>query len=381
MDRSPTLCSSVPSVTHRPATPSPPPSPTSPTPHGESAGREPQNPGARPVTGRGGDDGGREPHATPEPGSADPGRADPGRADPEHAGGRAGGATVLVAGCGDLGTEVALRLSARGESVVGVRRRAEVLPAGVRGLSVDLTREIPHLPPGSYERLAVILTADGRDAEAYRETYVGGLRRTLAALDAAGVRPQRAVLVSSTGVYGDSVGDIDESTPVAPSRPTHDVLLEAEELIAHALPHATVLRLSGLYGPGRSRFIEKARRGEVDDHWTNRIHRDDAAAAIVHLLGAAAPAAGAPADDRRDGAAVARLYLGTDRLPAHAVDVADEIRRLEGLPPLTPRPRAGEQEGRRLDSSALVGTGFAFTHPTYVEGYAAVLGGAGRRHP
>ncbi|GAB47049.1 NAD(P)H-binding protein [Mobilicoccus pelagius] len=277
------------------------------------------------------------------------------------------GPTVLVAGCGDLGTEVALRLAARGEHVLGLRRNTDVLPSRIDGLPVDLTTDVPDLPPGSYDRLAVVLTADGRDAEAYRETYVGGLRRVLEALQVRGVTSERAVLVSSTGVYGDTTGELTEASPVAPTRATHEVLLEAEALFARTLPHGTVLRLSGLYGPGRSRFVEKARRGEVEDSWTNRIHRDDAAAAIVHLL--------------TDADSPAPLHLGSDRLPAHALDVADEVRALLGLPPHPDRPRVGEDDGRRLVSDALAATGFAFTYPTYREGYAAVLGGHGRRHP
>lgn len=302
------------------------------------------------------------------------------------------GPTALVAGCGDLGTEVALRLLDRGDTVLGLRRRTSVLPPTIRGLSVDLTAEVPDLPGGAYERLAVLLTADGSDARAYRETYVGGLRRTLAALDACGVVPRHAVLVSSTGVYGDSTGDLDESSPVAPTRPTHEVLLEAEKVFHEALPHGTVLRLSGLYGPGRSRFVERARRGEVEDHWTNRIHRDDAAAAVVHLLGDAHPSDAGPSDAPDTGGGTseaaatgssrrAPLYLGTDREPAHALDVAAEVRRLLGLPPAAPGPRVTEDEGRRLSSDALVGTGFSFTYPTYRQGYAAVLRGHGRRHP
>ena len=310
---------------------------------------------------------------SPDPAPSRPGTALPATSRPPRTGAHEDGPTALLAGCGDLGTEVALRLIAGGEVVLGLRRRARVLPPRVRGLSVDLTTSTPELPPGSYERVAIVLTADGQDARAYRATYVDGLRRTLDALAARGASPRRAVLVSSTGVYGDATGVIDESSPVAPTRATHEILLEAEEVFTRSLPHGTVLRLSGLYGPGRSRFVESARRGEVEDRWTNRIHRDDAAAAVVHLLGAGSEEPPTP-----DPAA---LYLGTDHLPAHALDVADEIRRLSGMPPLSPRPRVGEDEGRRLRGDALRATGVHFTYPTYREGYAAVLAGAGRRHP
>lgn len=278
--------------------------------------------------------------------------------------------TALVAGCGDLGTEVALHLITTGEQVLGLRRRTHVLPPQVSGLSVDLTQQQPDLPDGSYRMLAVVLTADGSDQQAYRATYLDGLRHTLDALDAAGRFPERAVLVSSTGVYGDAVGEIDESSPVRPTRPTHDVLLAAEDLFHCRLPHGTVLRLSGLYGPGRSTFIRTALTGQVRPRWTNRIHRDDAAAAIVHLL--TGRLAG------QDDAAPA-LLLGTDTEPASSLDVADHIRACRDLPPLT--ERGDLPPGRRLSSAALRSTGFTFTHPTYREGYRAVLTGEAKRHP
>ncbi|WP_245851782.1 NAD-dependent epimerase/dehydratase family protein [Mobilicoccus massiliensis] len=275
--------------------------------------------------------------------------------------------TALIAGCGDLGTEVGLRLTARGDRVLGLRRTVDVLPPQIPGLSVDLTHDVPDLPPGRYERVAIILTADSRDEEAYRATYVGGLKRVFEALGAAGIEPERAVLVSSTGVYGDLTGDLDETTAPRPARPTHDVLLEAERLFLERMPRGTVLRLSGLYGPGRGRFIERARRGEIADSWTNRIHRDDAAAAVVHLL---------TMSDHPGP-----LYLGTDTEPAHALDVADHIRGELGLPPQEPSPRVADDEGRRLSSTALRASGFEFAYPSYREGYSAIIAGEGRRHP
>ncbi|MDO5628469.1 MAG: SDR family NAD(P)-dependent oxidoreductase [Mobilicoccus sp.] len=272
--------------------------------------------------------------------------------------------TALVIGCGDLGTEVGLRLAAHGETVLGLRRRVEVLPPQIHGLSVDLTRDRPQLPDGDVRLVAVILTPDARDEEGYRRTYVGGLTRALDALDERGIAPDRAVLVSSTGVYGDLVGDLDEDTPPAPSSGTQQVLLEAEELFADRVG-GTVLRLSGMYGPGRDTFITKACDAAVTQRWTNRIHRDDAAAAVVHLLTAPAQPSS--------------LYLGTDTAPVPSLEVADFIRAERGLPP-HPGAREPIPPGRRLHSTRLRDR-FSFTYPTYREGYRAVLAGAGERHP
>lgn len=275
---------------------------------------------------------------------------------------------TLLVGAGDLGTAIGLRVRATGGGVLALRRRPGLLPTDFDSLAVDLTREVPDLPR-PFPRVAIALTADAPDADAYRSTYVDGLRRALDSMEATGCPPARAVLISSTGVYGDLEGDIDEDTPVQPTRPTHDALLEAEEVFHARLPHGTVLRLSGLYGPGRVGFVERACAGQVIQRWTNRIHRDDAAAAVVHLL------------DLPEESTCPPLLLGTDEEPAPALDVADTIRRLRGLPPLPRDTLTGAHiPGRRLSSRRLRATGFRFIHPDHHSGYAAVLTGTGRRH-
>src|SRR5699024_6796648 len=50
--------------------------------------------------------------------------------------------TVVMAGCGDLGTEAALRFAAAGRRVIGLRRRPDVLPAPIEGRAVDLAHEV-----------------------------------------------------------------------------------------------------------------------------------------------------------------------------------------------------------------------------------------------
>ena len=109
---------------------------------------------------------------------------------------------------------------------------------------------------------------------------------------------QRVLLVSSSAVYGEHGGDwVDESTTPAPPGFNGQVLLEAEQLLAAQPITSIALRLAGLYGPGRLQLLERLRTGEVRvpralPHWANRIHIDDAAAAIVHLLELADPLPG-----------------------------------------------------------------------------------------
>ncbi|MFO7690553.1 MAG: NAD-dependent epimerase/dehydratase family protein [Cryobacterium sp.] len=280
--------------------------------------------------------------------------------------------TVLIAGCGDLGTEVGLRFAALGHHVVGLRRSANLLPAPLEGQSIDLTVAKPRIPADT-DLVVMAIAAGSPTVEAYRAAYLDGLRNLLDALAEAHVTPRRFLLVSSTAVF--DVNDaswVDEETPATPRPGTDAVILEAERLLHERIPAAVVLRLSGIYGPGRERLITQVRAGKATvsaaSRHTNRIHRDDAAAAIVHLmLRAEAPAP---------------LYLGVDSAPVVSNEVLLFLAEELGLPAPT-ETKADSQRGgdKRLSNRLLLETGFTFRYPTYVEGYRAVLAGEGIRHP
>ncbi|MDH6235389.1 SDR family oxidoreductase [Cryobacterium sp. CG_9.6] len=280
--------------------------------------------------------------------------------------------TVVIAGCGDLGTEVGLRFAALGHNILGLRRNADVLPDSFTGQSVDLSLEKPALPADT-EFVVVAIAAGNPTPEVYRAAYVDGLRNLLNALD--GITPRRVLLVSSTAVYDVHDGSwVNEETPATPSAGNDTILLEAEQMLHARFPDATVLRLSGIYGPGRERLIAQVRDGKARvstaSRHTNRIHRDDAAGAIMHLL-------------TRDEAP-APLYLGVDNAPVLMNEVVTFLAEELGLPEPerddTPNPskRGGD---KRLSNQLLRDTGFAFTYPTYREGYRALLNGDGVRHP
>jgi nucleoside-diphosphate-sugar epimerase len=153
------------------------------------------------------------------------------------------------------------------------------------------------------------------------------------------------------------------------------VLVEAEDLLRSRLSGTsttTSLRLGGIYGPGRTRLIDQVRSGSAvipeDLRYTNRIHRDDAAAAIVHL----ATMADAPAP----------VYVGVDDEPADLGAVLRFLASELGLP----EPQAGDAGparggNKRCRNDLLRKTGFNFTFPTFREGYRDVIAGNGSRHP
>jgi len=284
--------------------------------------------------------------------------------------------TVLLAGCGDLGTEAGLRFAALGHRVVGWRRSPEKLPAAIEGAAADLGS--PNLPviPADTTAVVIAVAADNPSEEAYRAAYVRGVAHVLDALERDGVTPERVLFVSSTAVYGDAAGGwVDEATDPNPGGFSGKVMLEAEDLLHSRLSGTsatTALRLGGIYGPGRTRLIDQVRSGSAvipeDVRYTNRIHRDDAAAAIVHL----ATMADAPAP----------VYVGVDDEPADLGAVLRFLASELGLP----QPQAGDAGparggNKRCRNDLLRSTGFNFTFPTFREGYRDVIAGNGSRHP
>lgn len=279
---------------------------------------------------------------------------------------------VLIAGCGDLGTEVGLRLSAHGHRVIGLRRDPQVLPDAIQGVAGDLTVDDGLADvPTDVDAVVHAATAGGRDPARYAAVYHDGLARLLAHVRPSGDRRPRVLFVSSTTVYGDAGGGwVDEDTPVGPATATGEQVAAAERLLLDADAEGLVLRLAGIYGPGRTRQIDQVRAGEAvrpdPPVHGNRIHRDDAARAVVHLL-------------TRDG--VAPVHLGVDHAPVDRGEVVAFLAAELGLPQPPTGPARSRGGDKRCRNDRLVAGGFAFTYPTYREGYRAILAGQGVRHP
>jgi nucleoside-diphosphate-sugar epimerase len=272
---------------------------------------------------------------------------------------------ALIAGAGYVGTALAQRLVAQGHEVVVLRRSERPPPAGAHAFRADLTvpAALEALPPA--ELVFYTAAADERSDAAYRLAYALGLARLVERLARMRPLPQRLLFTSSTAVYGQQDGEwVDESSPTEPADFAGRRLLEGEAIVRGAPFPGTVLRLGGIYGPGRSSLVERVRAGaSAAPGYTNRIHRDDAAAALAHL--AALPQ-------------VEGTLIGVDSEPALACEVLAWLaRRLElPVPPpaqgATPAARAA-RGSKRCRNARLLATGFRFRYPTYREGYEALL--------
>jgi nucleoside-diphosphate-sugar epimerase len=271
---------------------------------------------------------------------------------------------VLLAGCGDLGLRVAQRLRARGDEVWALRRTPPIaVDDGIHWLRADLTvaQSLQHLPAG-VTQLVYLPAPDRRDACTYGALFADGLRNLLSTAGMATL--QRVVLVSSSAVYGEHAAAwVDEDTPTAPLAFNGTLLRDVEQWLTAQPVRSVVLRLAGLYGPGRLQLLERLRAGLVGvpratPHWANRMHVDDAAAAIVHVLQLADPLP---------------LYLGVDDTPLPLDVLYDHLATLIGAPLPPDGPAPANVGSKRLSNARLRASGFVPHWPDARAGYAALL--------
>jgi len=262
---------------------------------------------------------------------------------------------LLIAGCGDLGTRLARRLY--GWRVHGLRRHPSRLPSDIVPVTGDLARpRTLDAVAGYWDAVVYTATPGEFTARAYRRTYVDGLRALLQRVDSS-----RWITVSSTAVYGQDDGEwVDERSPTEPRRFNGEILLQAERLTREA--GGVVVRFSGIYGPGRDALIRKLREGGVGCRreppvWTNRIHAEDCAAALAHLVGMTAPEA---------------VYVASDRCPAPRWDVLEWLAGRLGVDgPEEIDDQRGQ--GKRVRAERLFAGGVALQYPDYRAGYSEML--------
>ncbi len=281
---------------------------------------------------------------------------------------------VLVAGCGWLGTALARALVAEGHRVTGIRRdpvrAGELAALGVEPLALDLASVGAASRVPRVDAIVACQAARGDTADAYRRAYVDANRALVEAAARDGARA--LVYTGSTGVFGQADGrDVDEDSAVAPASPSARVLVEAESLLRDAAARdvpARILRLSGLYGPGRTGVVDRVRAGAMalgpgDDAWTNWCHLDDAIGFVRAVL-----------ERGRDGA----TYHASDAEPLRRRDVVRWIAARLGIEPSVAEgpSSAGRLANRRvLSVRTREELRYDLRHPSLRDGLLPLLGG------
>jgi nucleoside-diphosphate-sugar epimerase len=199
---------------------------------------------------------------------------------------------LVIFGCGYVGTAVAGGAVAAGWHVTALTRNAGTAlllrEIGVHTVVADLAGSSWHDQiQGAPDYALNCVSSGGGGVEAYRHSYLAGMESILAWARNTGP-VGTLVYTGSTSVYAQGDGArVDESMPALPATERGQLLLEAEARLrsdAGATRRWFVLRLAGIYGPGRHHLLEQVRAGEVSglgDHHLNLIHRDDIVAAVM----------------------------------------------------------------------------------------------------
>jgi nucleoside-diphosphate-sugar epimerase len=270
---------------------------------------------------------------------------------------------VLIVGCGDVGLRVAHALPARARllALTSSPERVSLLRSrGITPLHGNLDR------PATLARLAGLATRvvhlappDGEGgAQWWRDLRTAALLRVLLRREP----PRSLVYASTSGVYGDCAGArVAETRPLQPRTPRAQRRADAERAVRHfgraAHVRAAILRIPGIYAPDREGGTPRERllKGTPvlqpqDDVYTNHIHADDLARAVLTALWRARPQ---------------RAYNVSDDTELKMGEYFDLAADLYGLarPPRVPRSTAQDQlplmllsfmsESRRLNNSRL----------------------------
>ncbi|MBS7556776.1 SDR family oxidoreductase [Pseudomonas sp. RC4D1] len=279
--------------------------------------------------------------------------------------------SVLIAGCGDVGSRLATQLLAEQWQVYGLRRNVSRLPQGVVGVAADLfSEQCPaHWPQASVDYLVYCAAATEHDEAGYRAAYVEGLQHVLSWLQQHGQQPKRLLFVSSSSVYEQKGGEwVDENSPTLATGYSGRLMLEAEQVALNSGIPASRVRLTGIYGPGREWLLTQVRRGyrvAIDPPlYGNRIHADDAAGLLAFLL--KADQGGAVLDD---------CYIGVDDAPAPLAEVVGWLRERLGVTEWSDDASVRRTGSKRCSNARARALGWVPRYSSYREGYAEILQG------
>ena len=278
----------------------------------------------------------------------------------------------LIFGCGYLGQPVARAWQARGDRVYAITRTssraAELRQQGLHPLVGDLAVGLTLPECGHLDTVLFAVGFDRTPGQKLRDVYVEGLRHAIACLPAS---IERFVYISSTGVYSQDGGEwVDETSVCQPVREGGKACLEAEHMLSASrfADRVIILRLAGLYGPGRLPKLEQLRAGEslaaVEHGFVNLIHVDDAAQTVLAAEKITPP----------------DLIVVSDACPVTRGEFYRELARQVGTPPPQFLPPPNDSSaGQRAMSDKRVGNQrmrerlqVSLRYPTYRQGLTAL---------
>lgn len=246
----------------------------------------------------------------------------------------------FIIGQGAIGKPLADKLAQKPDhQVIGVARSARQADGAVAYLQKDARTLLPDDLTGVTHIAIIITPTNGSTVQSYQDSYLAVCERLadLAKSEKSMIKTLQSVLfLSSTSVYGENAGEqIDEHTQALPTKPTAQVLRQAEQLLINAFgDKAVIVRASGIYGNERLRLVRQAKTahqtGILANQFTNRIMDSDLVAVLEQILLSPTPKP---------------LYLATDFCPVPSDVVLTWIAKLMDYPPptITDAPIGGKK--------------------------------------
>ena len=264
---------------------------------------------------------------------------------------------VLIAGCGYVGGAAARLFSEEGWEVIGwTRSEQSAERAGESAISL-CALDITDLETVRRNRFAadVVVHCASSGSDSYLHVYRDGATNLATCFPNA-----RIIFTSSTSVYPQRDGRFVTEENAAESDSENSRILRQAEKIVLA-NDGIVLRVAGIYGPGRSFLLRSVMKGTavISDRFVNQVHRDDVASAIFFL--ARCRALDPP-----------RLFNVVDDTPAPQAEIMDWLSARLGLPLSNSSPSPESKRGRsnkRVSNAKLRALGWAPAYPSYREGF------------
>lgn len=275
-------------------------------------------------------------------------------------------AHIIIIGCGSIGHNLGKNLIQHGHRVTGIKKNPIKNHGGIHYIYCDigLKSELSKIDFSSEAIVFMVPPAERREL-AYRLLYDTSLSQWLNLLNKQNVSSP-IIFVSSTAVYGQNQGEwVDELSETKPQHFRGQWLRHGEKQILNHGKINSVLRLSGIYGPGRQRLLNLARSNTpIASHppyYTNRIHSEDVVGLLQWMI-----------ERKLKNSPVPHLLLGSDLDPAPLHEVVGFLRKQWGLSPL-PDQSHDKGQNKRCRSSLLKDLGFQFRYPDYKEGYRELV--------
>lgn len=276
--------------------------------------------------------------------------------------------SLLIIGCGDLGRRVGGSLLEHRWSVSAVRRHPSPHDTRFHWTAAD------YCVPGSLdfaqqlrpEFVLASFTPTSMDLEGYRRGFAEGAANVLRGLGS--YRPKLVMMTSSTRVYEETEGGwVDESSALSSTDERALAIIEAEQLLLNSEQTVTIVRFGGIYGGHRGRLLTKITRGQIAPvspvRYTNRIHREDCAGFLAHLINLS-----------QAGQLLAAAYNGVDSEPAPAHEVEGWIAAKLGINGVQTDVNIVERSvsHKRCSNALMLASGYSLRYPDYRAGYAKV---------